>query len=289
MEFSSRRFTYDALLMDKNFKVPAGELFQVSEVSVIRSGQIEEHTQYCDEITYAVSGNATVYSGDSCEEIREGQVHYIKAGLKHKIVASDDMNFNYICIGFMPNRDNSEIKSFLDVRKETDNFIKDDDGSLKNLVLLFLNEFYMQDEQSHIMMKSLFLQILITTARIYMGNFDYIDKESSSTSNYVVYNALRYIDKEFMYITNVKSVAKALSYSEYYLSHIFSEKTGMSIKEYITKKKLHSAAETLKISDLSIDRISECLNFNSPHTFRQAFKKVYSMSPSEYRKKYSKF
>lgn len=289
MDFSSRRFKYDALLMYKNLKMPVGELFQVSEISLIRGGEIDEHIQYCDEITYAVSGKAMIYSGEKCEEIREGQVHYIKSSLKHKIVASDDANFNYICIGFFPGKDIPEINSFFNVREETDTFIKDDDGSLKNLTSLFLNEFYMQDEQSHIMINSFFLQILISLARIYKGNFNYIDKKSSSTSNYAVYKALRYIDKEFMHITSVKDIAKALSYSEYYLSHIFSEKIGMSIKEYIVKKKLYSAAEMLKTSDLSIDRLSEYLNFNSAHTFHQAFKKSYSLSPGEYRKKYRKF
>ena len=51
MEFSSRAFAYDALLSNKRFKVPAGELCQVSQISVIRGGEIEEHVQYCDEIT----------------------------------------------------------------------------------------------------------------------------------------------------------------------------------------------------------------------------------------------
>ena len=58
---------------------------------------------------------------------------------------------------------------------------------------------------------------------------------------------------------------------------------------YIIKKKLQLAAEMLKTDDISIEKLSEYLNFNSPHTFRQAFKKLYSQSPSEYRKTFSKF
>lgn len=289
MEFSSRGFAYDALLMNRKFKVPAGELFQVSEISVIRSGEIEDHVQYCDEITYAVSGKAKMYSGDRCEEIHGGQIHYIKSGLQHKIVADDDLNFNYVCIGFMPNPENDDIKSFFDMRRETDWFIKDDDGSVRSLTLLFLNEFYMQDDQSRVMTETFFLQILIAVARIYRGNLNHVDKKSGSTSHYAVYNALRYIDAEYMHITGVKNVAKALSYSESYLSHIFSAKVGMSVKEYIMKKKLQLAAEMLKTNNLSIEKLSEYLNFNSSHTFRQAFKRVYSLSPSEYRKTYSKF
>ncbi|MDY5230560.1 MAG: helix-turn-helix domain-containing protein [Eubacteriales bacterium] len=289
MGFSSRTFAYDALLCNKKFKVPAGELCQVSQITVIRGGEIEEHIQYCDEITYAISGRAKMHSGDRCEEIREGQIHYIKSGMYHKIIADDDMSFSYICIGFIPDPLNAEIRAFLDLRDDTETFIKNDDGNVRNLVLMFLNEFYIQDEQSGIMTESFFKLILNAVARIYRENRSYKDKKSTSTSNYAVYNAIRYIDANYRTISNVKNVAKALSYSESYLSHIFSEKIGMSVKEYIIKKKLQLAAEMLKTDDISIEKLSEYLNFNSPHTFRQAFKKLYSQSPSEYRKTFSKF
>ena len=63
----------------------------------------------------------------------------------------------------------------------------------------------------------------------------------------------------------------------------------MSIKEYVIKKKLQAAAQMLKTTNLSIVELSEYLNFSSPHTFSQAFKKYYLMSPSEYKKTDSKF
>lgn len=289
MEFSSRTFSYDLLLADKKISLPVGELFQVSELSVIRGGEIAEHSQYCDEITYVISGSAKFYSGDECTEIKRGQVHYIKRGLTHKIISGDDSNFRYICIGFLPCISNQNIKSFVDMRENTKFFVEDDDGSIRMLTELFLNEFYLSDKNNRTMIDLYLTQILISISRIYAGNTSYIDKKSTSTSNYVVYNALRYIDREYMYITSVKSVAEELSYSEYYLSHIFSEKVGMSIKEYVIKKKLQSAVQMLKSTTLSISEIAEYLNFSSSHTFSQAFKKYYFLSPSEYRKCDRKF
>ena len=284
MEFSSRVFSYDHLLSDKKILIPAGELFQVSELSVIRNGEIAEHFQYCDEITYAISGNAKIYSYDKCEEISGGQVHYIKKGTKHRIVAGADSNFRYICIGFNPDLKYNDIKAFTEMRNSTDEFVRNDDGRIRRLTELFLDEFYIKDEHNNIMINLYLSQILISVSRIYKGNISYMDKKSNSTSNYAVYSALRYIDREYIYITSVKNVAKELSYSEYYLSHIFSEKMGMSIKEYVIKKKLHTAAQMLKTTNLSVGEISEYLNFNTQHTFRQCFKKAYSVSPNEYRK-----
>lgn len=284
MNFSSRVFSYDHLLSDKKILLPAGELIQVSELSVIRNGEIADHAQFCDEITYAVSGSATFYSNNKAETISGGQIHYIKKGLQHKILAGADSNFRYICIGFNPNLSSETIKAFTEIRKETDTFIKNDDGSIRHLTELLLNEFYSEDEHRNTMINLYLSQILISVSRIYKGNLSYIDKKSTSTSGYAVYNALRYIDREYIYITSVKNVAKELSYSEYYLSHIFSQKVGMSMKEYLLKKKLQAAAQMLKTTNLSIGEISDYLNFSTHHTFRQAFKKVYSISPNEYRK-----
>ena len=84
-------------------------------------------------------------------------------------------------------------------------------------------------------------------------------------------------------IKNVKSVSEELSYSEYYISHLFKKKMGITAKEYITKKKIFHACELLKTSPLGIEEISEHLNFASSHSFRRAFKSVTGISPREYK------
>jgi len=283
LEFFEKAFSYDHLLSDNKITVPAGELFQVSELSLIRGGEIAEHFQYCDEITYAISGSAFFYSGDHCEEVKSGQVHFIKKGQPHKIIAGEDSNFRYICIGFLAS-ETGMTEPYFKIRNKCSRFVKNDDGSIRRLSELLLNEFYMDDAHIDNMINLYLFQILISLVRIYEGSLSHMDKKSNSVTSYAVYSALRYIDREYIYITSVKNVAKALSYNEYYLSHIFSEKVGMSMKEYITKKKLQAAAQMLKTTELSIGDISDYFNFSNHHTFRQAFKKVYNMSPGEYRK-----
>ena len=284
MEFHGRVFSYDYLLSDKKIIIPAGELFQISESSLIRSGEIDEHVKRSDEIIYAVSGNAEIHSGIICEKMHEGQVYYIKQGIPHRIIAGDDSNFRYICIGFKADISCETLSSFFQMRDEIDYFVKNDDGNIRRLTEMLMNEFYMKDAPDSIMINLCLSQILISLARIYKGETSLIEKKGTSTLGDALYKALRYIDKEYIQITSVKNVAKELSYSEYYLSHLFSEKLGMSMKEYIIKKKLHTAAKMLKETNLSIGELSDYLNFSTQSAFRQAFKKMYLMSHSEYRR-----
>ena len=107
---------------------------------------------------------------------------------------------------------------------------------------------------------------------------------NTSSSNNAVYRALKYIDKNYIKLTNVKQIATDLSYSEYYLSHIFKEKMELTMKDYLMQKKIMTAAELLENSNMSISEIAEQLHFSSLHSFGTAFKRYMNMSASDYRK-----
>ena len=68
------------------------------------------------------------------------------------------------------------------------------------------------------------------------------------------------------------------------MSHLFKKKMGITLKEYLLIKKMNTAKDLLLTSNLRIEEIAEFLNFNSAHSFYQAFKKTVKMSPTEYKK-----
>lgn len=285
MDFSSKLFAFDNLFIDEQLCLPVGILFQVSELSVIRGGEILEHIQFCDEITYAISGKAKMYTGDKCAEITGGQVHFIKKGIRHKIVADANENFRYICIGFLPNEKCADIASYLEAAKNITDFIAEDGGAIQNLSRQLINEFYMRDAQSDIMINAYLVQILLSLCRILTNSVGAKEKSSSSVSNFAVYRTLRYVDREYLNIASIKEIAVALNYSEYYLSHLFREKMGLTIKDYLTRKKMIAAETMLKDSNMSIQEIAEQLNYASAHAFSLAFKRYMLESPNTYRKK----
>lgn len=265
-------------------KVPAGDIFQIAELSIIRGSEIPEHTQICDEITYVVSGKAKVYSDDECFEMTAGQIHFIKKDTYHKIVADANSNFHYCCFGFLVNPENPEMKTYEQEVRDMKHFLVDDDGSMKTHFQLLMNEYYNYTEESDKMLHHYFCQIVMVLGRIARGEWGNSPGRINSASvNSVVYRVLKYIDKEHWNISSVKQIAEHLSYSEYYLSHIFKEKMEITIKEYLMQRKILAATELLKNTSMGIEEIAEHLNFSSAHTFRQAFKRYMNMNASEYR------
>lgn len=278
-------YHFDKLFND-GLEIPAGRIYQISELSLMRNGTMPEHIQICDEITYVLSGRAKVISDNCCEDIFSGQIHFIKKESSHKFEVYPSEDFRYICVGFIPDMNDEIMKKFYSQIKGRKYFVTDDDSTLKKLSSLMVDESYDWDGYSEIMISQYLSQIIVNLSRILSGKSKKItvkNNESSMAGN-TIYRILRYIDREYINIESVKDVSESLSYSEYYISHLFREKMGITIKDYITRKKVTHACELLKTSPLGIEEISEHLNFASSHSFRRAFKTVTGVSPREYKK-----
>ncbi len=285
MKITNKLFSYNHRFSKGQMHTPSAEITQIAELSLIRGSEIPTHIQMCDEITYAFSGKATIYSGGSCFAMQAGQIHFIKRGEVHRIVADDNENFHYCCIGYHPDASCASIGVFLNATRNRRSFLVEDIGSIKRLFSLLIDEFYIRDAESNEMIHLYFCQMLILLYRILSGTAKVkLNKQNKSASNYAVYQALKYIDREYLTITRVKEIASALSYNDYYLCHIFKEKMEMTLKEYLTQKKLITAMELLENSNMKISDISDQLHFTSLHTFGLAFKRYTGVSPSQYRK-----
>ena len=285
MKISSKLFSFDKAFAQGQLHTESAEIRQIAELAVIKGGEIEEHIQYCDELTYAVSGTAAVYSGDTVREMTAGEVHFIRRGQYHKIVAGEGQNFRYFCIGYQPNPACESVDIFLRTVGDAPFFFVADEGNIKTLFEMLLNEFYVRDEESNLMIHFYFSQMLIQLHRILTGKArEKLQKASTASANSAVYRALQYIDREYAGITSVKQIARSLSYSEYYLAHIFKEKMDVTVKDYLMRKKITAAALMLRESNMTVTEIAEQLSFSSLHAFGLAFKRCMGMSAGEFRR-----
>lgn len=83
-----------------------------------------------------------------------------------------------------------------------------------------------------------------------------------------------------------EDIAEYISLSPSYLSRLFRREVGVTVRTYISAKKIEAASNMLKYSDYSSVDISNYLAFNSHSHFISTFKKYTGMTPKEFRKKY---
>lgn len=80
---------------------------------------------------------------------------------------------------------------------------------------------------------------------------------------------------------SLERLEKEFFVSRYYISHIFKDAIGISLHQYITKKRLQACRSAIS-SGASISATYELYGFGDYSAFFRAFKKEYGLSPKEY-------
>ena len=96
--------------------------------------------------------------------------------------------------------------------------------------------------------------------------------------------AIVYIEEHLGENITVEEVAHATGYSYYHLTRQFQAVLGENIGSYLKGRRLAEAAKRLIYSEQRIIDIAMEYGFESSEAFSRAFKAVYRMSPSVYRK-----
>ena len=99
-----------------------------------------------------------------------------------------------------------------------------------------------------------------------------------------VNEALKYIHKNIYNKITIQEISDYVGISNSYLMKRFKEEVGITITFYINLTKIDEAKRLLRFSDLSINDVSELLNFSTQSYFTNLFKKETHMSPLKYKK-----
>ena len=81
-----------------------------------------------------------------------------------------------------------------------------------------------------------------------------------------------------------KNLAKIVGTSSYTLQRIFVFLTGITLTEYIKKRRLSKAAEEIISTDIKIIDVALKYQYDSPISFSNSFKKMHGISPQNLRK-----
>jgi AraC-like DNA-binding protein len=109
---------------------------------------------------------------------------------------------------------------------------------------------------------------------------------SKSSYNPIIRQAKDYISMHIHNKISIAAMAQEIGVNPNYLSTLFSKSENKTITDYITDEKLHLCENMLKYSDYTIQEISAYFAFSSQSYFTKLFKRVYGLTPGEYRQLY---
>jgi AraC family transcriptional regulator len=100
----------------------------------------------------------------------------------------------------------------------------------------------------------------------------------------LISQAVDYIEDHLQSAITVADMARAVSFSLYHFCRIFNQATHHTPYDYLMRRRLAEAARALLQTDDRILDIALDYQFNSPETFSRAFKRVFGLQPSRWRK-----
>jgi AraC-like DNA-binding protein len=110
--------------------------------------------------------------------------------------------------------------------------------------------------------------------------------KNQDLQNYdLTYKIASYVSEHFQENLTLTELANHLNVSKYYLSRMFSSKFNTSFNQYVNCIRVNYALTQMQLTDYTLTRISIDSGFESQRTFNRAFKEIFHLSPSEYRKR----
>jgi AraC-like DNA-binding protein len=102
--------------------------------------------------------------------------------------------------------------------------------------------------------------------------------------NSSIKKAIKYIEENLNEQLDLNNISKAASYSPYHFSRVFKQATGENINNMIKRLRLAQSTHELLFQNSSITEIGLNIGYETPSSFNKAFKKLFNMSPREYKK-----
>lgn len=104
--------------------------------------------------------------------------------------------------------------------------------------------------------------------------------------NKSIQTSIAYIESHLQDPISVADVAKKAGYSPYHFHRVFLQEVGLSLSEYIKRRRLCFAAKTLLHTDTPVIEVAFSCGFESQEAFTRAFKRLYGLPPARYRTRF---
>lgn len=105
----------------------------------------------------------------------------------------------------------------------------------------------------------------------------------STANNYIVKNAVSYIEEHYREKLNLSDVADRVYVSQWHLSKLMNRYLGQNFSEILNGVRINKAKELLKDPSLRIGDIADEVGFLDMAHFSRVFKKMVGISANEYR------
>lgn len=252
--------------------------------------KVDIHTHDYYEFYFFLEGNVQIQVGGEMFAVRYGDMMLIPPGLSHRtVIINQDVPYrrfvfwisrDYCNHLLQSSPDYAYIMQYVEIEKRylfhTDQVAF---NAIQSKLLRLLEEMRSQkfgrDAQ---------ISICVNDVILSLNRLAYeLNTPQKKNTEYVLYRQLEeYIEEHLEEDLSLEILARKFFVSKYHIAHVFKDNIGMSIHQYITKKRLNLCKEAIS-GGMSITDAYHRFGFGDYSSFYRAFKKEFGISPKDYR------
>ncbi|MBQ7923692.1 MAG: helix-turn-helix transcriptional regulator [Clostridia bacterium] len=287
------KFLYDFnFLMDPKI-INELILYQLGEIYCDDNAVSKTHTHWdFFELTFIVSGKGVIYCDDVPIKVKKNDLFVSLPFERHKIISDskEPLRYYFISFSFIPDSKFKTDILYSPTLLHLPTHLRVHNSqawatTFVSLLSVIQESTKFSDLKFELMVKTFCISLWQTYQEL--PTTQYTSPKGFEEQN-LFYKIIHYIDEHLTNINNLTEIADALHYNYVYISRIFKLKSGKSIYQYFSERKLLLAEQLLKEGDMSITKIAEHLNYSSIYVFSRSFKKYFGVSPSFYESQQNK-
>ncbi len=276
-QFSTRQY-----MLSNDF-----ELYYYSDSSLKK---VASHSHDYYEFYFFLEGNVSIQIGDTSYPVTHGDIMLIPPYVRHNPIIHDSSTPYRRFVFWISQKFYDRLLEIspdygylMQYVRTHDNYLFHNDritfNSIQSKLLRLLEEMqtdrFCRDAQISLCVNDLILHV---NRIIYEQNHPNQYHEAESLYQNICSFIEEHIDEDL----SLDRLSKEFFISKYHIAHIFKDNLGLSIHQYITKKRLSLCQQAI-LSDMSITEAYQTFGFGDYSSFFRAFKKEYGISPKDFR------
>ncbi len=253
------------------------------------------HYHNACEVFYFLLGEAKYFVHNQCYSVKKGSIIFVDAYEIHKALYTSD-NCERAVLLYHPavTRYNQlinvpDIFRILNEKFNGSRLIslpQDLQRSTKDIIMKMLEHYQAESSYKDAFLYS-YLNIFITQIAEYLATAG-IPADIPPLNPHIS-DILSYINQNIENEISLDNISTHLNMSKYHLCRIFKENTGLTIVDYVNRKRILTAEKLIGLGKYSFTEIASRVGFNNLIHFERVFRSVTGSNPRDYKKKISAF
>ena len=269
-------------------ELPNYEIFYYNDINI---DTIEQHYHPNYELYFFLEGNVEYKIMDNTYHLQQGDFLIIPPETVHGPQEIDRNKPYCRFVLWVSEEFINFLNSFIDDLEFGIKFSIDNDIYKYHLDYVSYNDIFgnfldlWQEYNENNMFKNTTIINCIITILLKINRIIYENSNmSSKTPKKELYTLVfEYINRNITSDLTLESIANHFFVSKYHVAHIFKDNLGISLHQYVIKKRLNSCRRAIASGE-PITSVAEKFGFADYTSFFRAFKKEYGISPKDYQK-----